>query len=231
MEDEHEIVPGVELLFGKSKRSSAQKDKDTENGTEEWPRFQVPHEPQEPQHRAPRSARRAKVSASLYNSPYLREPFKPRPAVVEPLTRVRTPRERTDDGVRFARVETAPRRYRAVGHPSIGYEERRKIFERRSCNFFEGLKERYIMEMGASPYNLDMRSFAAQSRYRSERAQREREIEDREARRVRAIEAKAAIKAELARKPVVHGDEFFNSHYAALRVIPVTDRREKSSRF
>ena len=96
---------------------------------------------------------------------------------------------------------------------------------------FEGLKERYIMEMGASPYNMDMRSFIAQSRYRSERAKIEREVEDREARRIRALESKAAIKAELSKKPVVHGDEFFNSHYASLRVIPVTDRRERSSRF
>ena len=230
MDDDGAVIPGVELLFGKSKAKDSKKDDSGSENDTEFPRFKIPREPEEPAHRGPRSARRAKVSASLYNSPYLKEPFKPRPAMVAPMTRVRTARDKPEE-VRFARIQTAPRRYHRFEYPSMGYSERKKMFERKSCNFFEGLKERYIMEMGASPYNMDMRSFIAQSRYRSERAKIEREVEDREARRIRALESKAAIKAELSKKPVVHGDEFFNSHYASLRVIPVTDRRERSSRF
>jgi hypothetical protein len=180
------------------------------------------HAPEPP--RAPRN-RRPAIVARCDDSPYFGDPFAP----AAYLGRTRASREPAP--VRIPPRGPIPppgvcataRRYRAV-EPG-DYAERSARMRSGDAGFAAGRRGAYRAQFSDTPYHEDQcraredsiaRSLG-RARIRNEKAAAQRRRENAEVR---------AAKRESYRHDVYHLDEMYSKQFRALRVVPVSDRRD-----
>ena len=189
--------------------------------------------------------RNRKISGSFtkkyYGSPYLSDPFSPRPPDI--LKHERTQRHadfssRPSKPGSRARIEramnilTSARRERAqsprrVAQPIV-YSDRCRYFDNKRSQFFNGLTTRYALENAGLPYRADLVSMREEALKRSAHERYVSMVEDRRETRQMNRERSDAVAYELENDHHFHLDHVINSHYKELRMIPVTDRVTRS---
>ncbi|OHT15826.1 hypothetical protein TRFO_42268 [Tritrichomonas foetus] len=183
------------------------------------------------------------VPAKFYSSPYLKDPFMPRPPESPRDNRshaypLNSARDRQIKSARAMQLinhsmnQSFSNRQRSTpskGNNILCYSQKTKIFNERTNQFYNDLSTKYSLQNSGLPYRVDMLSFRNEALKKSAQARKIEEEENIKQTIMLNRECSKAVSNELANDHRFHLDHIINSHYPELRMVPVTDRVTRSS--
>jgi hypothetical protein len=120
-----------------------------------------------------------------------------------------------------------PRQYKRLSHPGLAYLDRCRILAVRENEFFSDLQRTAHRKFAAAHYWVDMNEYMNSGIKRAVSARKALDEADRTSRQADLRAHQRAVK-ESKQRDLFHLDEIYNPRYPDLRLIPLSDRQNRT---